>query len=267
MNLFSQIAVGVRGYRKATALIFKRRYAKYLIFPLLLNIVILWLGLDFVADAAKSLQEYILGLLNLKEGAFWGADYLASGMEGIVSTLIYVLFFILFIYFGGYIIVIILSPVFSFVAENTEKDMNPNFREYPFSMSQLIKDVGRGIRIALRNMSIETGIMILVLILGFIPIIGWLGPVFMFFFSAYFFGFSYMDYTMERQRLSVGQSVRLMRKYKWTAVTNGAVFSLFLLIPYCGVAVSAFVAVWSVIAGAASATEITELEKKSAQPT
>lgn len=263
MSISQQIKIGLRGYRQATRLIFKRRYAKYLIFPLLLNGLILWLGLDFTIEAAKDLREYVINLLNLEEGAFWGADFLASGVKGLVSTLLYVLFFILFIFFGGYIIVIVLSPVFSFVAERTEKDTNPNYKDYPFGIKQFFKDVLRGIRIALRNVSIETGIMLLVIILGIIPVVGWIGPFFMFFVSAYFFGFSYMDYTLERHRLKVKQSVKLMRKYRWTAITNGAVFSLFLIIPYCGVAISAFAAVWSVIAGSASAAEIIEKEKGS----
>ena len=83
----------------------------------------------------------------------------------------------------------------------------------------------------------------------------------MFFISAYFFGFSYMDFTMERHQLNVKESVMLVRKYKWTAITNGAVFTIFLFIPFCGIAISAFAAVWSVIAGTVSAVEINKIEK------
>ncbi len=259
--MISQISIALRGHQKASSLIFKRKYAKYLLFPLLLNVIIIWAGIDFVSDAAASLQQYLMEIFNLEKGDFWGAKYLAMGLKGLTQTLIYVLFFLLFVFFSGYIIVIILSPIFSAISEKTEKEVNPDFKKVPFNTKQFLKDIFRGIRIALRNMTIESFIMILVLIIGFIPIVGWIAPIFMFFVSAYFFGFSFMDYTMERMQLSVKQSVKLMRKYKWTAITNGAFFSFFLLIPYCGVAISAFVAVWSVIAGTLSVFEINRKEK------
>ena len=261
MSITKQIKIGLRGYSKASQLMFRRGFAKYLIFPLLLNVIFLWLGLDFITELSKDAKEFLINWMSLKEGSFWGAEYLGSAVKGIVSTLIYFLFLILFVYVGGYLIVILLSPVFSVISEKTEYKINTDTEDFPFNLKQFFKDILRGIRIAIRNMSIETGILIIVFIISFIPVIRFFGTIFMFFISAYFFGFSYMDYTMERYKLNVKGSVKLMRKYKWTAITNGAVFAVFLIIPYCGIAISAFVAVWSVIAGTVSAVEINKIEK------
>ncbi|MEA2042254.1 MAG: EI24 domain-containing protein [Bacteroidota bacterium] len=260
MNIAKQIKIGLKGYTKATQLIFTRGYAKYFIFPLIINIILFWVGLGFIADFSEFAREYLIQWMNLKEGAFWGAEYLGTALKGVLNTLLYLLFFILFSYIGGYLIIIILSPVFSVLSEKTEKKVYSDVENYPFNFKQFLKDIVRGIRIAIRNMGIETGIPVLVLIIGLIPVVGWLGTVFMFFVSAYFFGFSYMDYTMERYKLNVKGSVKLMRKYKWTAITNGAIFSVSLFIPYCGIALSAFIAVFSVIAGTISAVEIYKFE-------
>ena len=95
----------------------------------------------------------------------------------------------------------------------------------------MMRDVVRGVLIAMRNLFIEIGYMVLVFILGlFIPFVGGLvGSIFLFFISAYFYGFSFIDYTNERRRLTVKQSVAFMRQNKGLAIANGFVFSIFLL--------------------------------------
>ena len=170
-------------------------------------------------------------------------------------------FFISFAIFGGYIILILLSPLFSIISEKTEKTLSNKNLDYPFNLKHIINDIIRGVGIALRNVLIEFGIIILVFIIGlFLSFISWIGAIFMFLVSAYFFGFSYMDYTNERNRLSIKESVSFMRKYKWVAIINGSLFALILFIPYIGIALSAFVAIISVIAGTVSMYEIKKFE-------
>ncbi len=260
MKTGKQISIGLKGYSKAWNLIFKRGFAKYLLFPLILNIVIFWIGTDYISDLAVTARDALKEWMDIHEGDFWGAKFLNSFVSGLVTVLMYVMFFIVFVYTGGYIIIILLSPVFSIISEKTEHLISHNKNNYPFELKQFLKDIIRGITLAIRNMLYETFIMIVVFIISFIPVIGWLGPIFMFFISAYFFGFSYMDLTNERKRRSIRESVRFIRKYKWVAITNGAVFSIALVIPYCGVAVSAFIAVISIIAGTVSMIEIHKYE-------
>lgn len=261
MTTLNQIKIGLKGYYKAFNLIFTRGYLKYMLFPLLLNIVIFWLGTDFVFNLADKAQIYLSDWINIQEGDFWGAGFLSGALSGFVKTLIYLAFLILFVYAGGYIIVIILSPLFAIISEKVEKEVTTQEIDYPFELKQFLKDIARGITIALRNVTIETFIMILVFIISFIPVLGWFGSFIMFFVSAYFFGFSYMDYTNERQKRNLKESVQFIRKYRWVAITNGGLFSISLVIPYCGIALSAFVAVISVIAATVSVVEISKYEQ------
>ena len=70
-----------------------------------------------------------------------------------------------------YLFLIIGSPVFAYLSEKTESIMEG--REFPFSFTQLLKDIVRGIKIALRNMLWQTvytiSIFILAFCLGSIP--------------------------------------------------------------------------------------------------
>lgn len=261
MRFGKQVSIGFKGYFKAIALLFSKGFMKYMIFPLLLNILIFWVGLSFVADAAEWASHAFMNLINISEGGFWGSETLKGFTSGFIKTVVYLLFLVSFVFFGGFIIIIIMSPLFSIISEKTEYVLTEGSIDYPFELKQFLIDIFRGIGIAIRNMAFEFGIMIVVFIAGIIlSFISWLGVFFMFFVSAYFYGFSYMDYTNERHKRTLKNSVKFMRKYKWVAIVNGSLFAFVLFIPWLGVALSAFVAVISVIAGTVSMLEIKKIE-------
>jgi CysZ protein len=266
MGNFKGFGTGFKAYGKAFEIIFTKGLWWYFLFPLLLNIIFLvagWLGIGSLSDYVEA---WLKSLMEFDENSFWGAEYLTSfstyisGIAGgIVWLLLKFVFFFVFAYFGGYIVIICLSPVFAFLSEKTEEILTGN--EYPFNGDQMMRDVVRGVLLAFRNLFIELGYMIGLFFLGlFIPFIGGLiGAIFLFIISAYFYGFSFIDYTNERRRLTLKQSVQFIRANKGLAIANGFVFSLFLLIPWCGVTLSGFVAIISVVAATVATHEIVDL--------
>ena len=56
-------------------------------------------------------------------------------------------------YLGGYLIIIMMAPVFAIISEKTEQILSGNSN--PFQWAQFFKDIRRGILLALRNLSIE----------------------------------------------------------------------------------------------------------------
>lgn len=262
MGFWKQIGIGFRGYFKAIGLIFTWKFFRYMFFPLLLNVAIFWVGMEFIGDLAELARDSFTSWINIDNAEFWGSGFLSKILKGGITVFTYLAFVIGFMYFGGYIIVIILSPLFTIISEKTEHVLTDNAYEYPFEFKQFMIDVFRGIGIAIRNVFLETLIMIAVFIVGLILTIvgGVLGGIFMFFITSYFYGFSYMDYSNERYKRSLKESVKFMRKYKWVAVVNGSLFAIVLFVPYIGVALSAFVAVLSVIAATVSMVEIKKKE-------
>ena len=64
-------------------------------------------------------------------------------------------------------------------------------------------------------------------VLSFIPVIGWIiSVVGNFFAAAYFYGYAFIDYTNERNRLSVRDSSKFVRKNMWFAMGLGSIFAL-----------------------------------------
>ena len=269
MGFFNDIGLGLRTYFKATGFIFSKGLWWFFIFPVILTIILFFGGFTLVGNLTDFIKDSLFGLTNLENADFFLANYLKGFLTGFIWIIFKLLFFFVFTYFGGYIILILMSPVFAFLSEKTDKIITG--KDYPFNAEQLMRDIVRGIIIALRNMFIELAYIIALFIICFIPIIGWLfallSPVILFFISSYFYGFSFMDYTNERRKLSVKQSVSIIRKYKGLTLANGSVFSLSLLIPFCGALLAGFTAIVSVVAATLAMNEIEAQSRKMALKT
>jgi len=107
-------------------------------------------------------------------------------------------------------------------------------KESPFNFSQLMKDMVRGIRLALRNCLWQTVYTVSLLILSFVPIVGWITPVISGLVECYYYGFSMLDYSCERHKLSPTESIAFIGKRRGLAMGNGLVFYLMHFIPFLG---------------------------------
>ncbi len=253
VGLFKGLGLSLKSYGKAFDIIFSKGLWWFFIFPIILNAIFLISGWWAVGEAAAWVNEWLDGQIN---SITWLA-FMKGFLHVVIAIVFKIFFIVIFAAIGGYIVIIMLSPVFSFLSEKTEKILTG--KEYPFSADQLMRDIVRGVLIACRNMFIEFMWMILCFLFSFIPFIGFLSPFILYFVSSYFYGFSFMDYTIERRRLSITESTRFMRKNKGLPMGIGSVYALFLLIPYCGVSLAGFAAIVSVVAGTIS---VHELEQK-----
>ena len=131
----------------------------------------------------------------------------------------------------------------------------------PFNGDQMMRDVVRGILIAFRNMFIEFGYMLVIFVLSFfIPVLGGIiGTIMLFFIASYFYGFAFIDYTNERRRLTLKQSVQFMRANKGLAIGNGSIFAISMFIPLIG----GFVAILSVVAATIAMHKVVDLSNNS----
>lgn len=129
--------------------------------------------------------------------------------------------------FAKYLVVIILSPLFSKISQKVEFELTGN--KYPFNFAQLLHDIKRSMRLGLRNIMWELFFFTVVFLIG---IIGW-GNFFespvrhvLFFISFYYYGFSFMDYVHERLQLNFEQSIQMCRSNRGVALSIGSIYSI-----------------------------------------
>ncbi|MEL6988738.1 MAG: EI24 domain-containing protein [Bacteroidota bacterium] len=136
-----------------------------------------------------------------------------------------------------YAILITVSPFMSPLSEHIERTMKGmKHVKHSFSLKEGLKDMGRSVRLSIRNIIREFLIYLLIIIVGAIfPIIGLLSTVIYFIFQAYFAGFGNMDYTLERH-MDIKGTVAFVRKYPGLAIANGTIFLLLIFfVPFIGV--------------------------------
>jgi CysZ protein len=132
-----------------------------------------------------------------------------------------------------------LAPFMSMLSEQVEARLTGAQAPSP-GLAGILSDIWRGLRIALRNLWRELLYVLGLTLLGMlIPGIGSvLATAAVFAVQAYYAGFGNLDYTLERHRYPVADSVRFVRAHRGLAMGNGAVFLLLLIIPVAGLFVA-----------------------------
>jgi CysZ protein len=139
---------------------------------------------------------------------------------------------LLFMKFTKYLVVILLSPMLTYLSERTEKILTGN--TYSFDFQQFVSDVKRALRITFRNLLWH---YVLVMCVVLIALIGWQEykevpiSIFTLVIGFYYYGFSFVDYINERRKLSVNESILFMRKHRGLALSIGAGYSMLMLLP------------------------------------
>ncbi len=259
MNYSQGFRLGLKSYSVAFKFIRVNRLGWYFIFPLILNVLLFSLGFYSVIEWGDIIIQNLNELMDVDSWDFWGASFVAGSIKWLVWIILRILFFLIYAYLGGYIILILLSPVFALLSEKTESILSGV--QTPFDAKQFFKDIWRGVVLAIRNLLVEMMFTLLLFILSFIPVVGWFTAIVLVILSAYFYGFSFLDYSFERRRFNVQTSVRYMRSNKGLAIGNGLVFALVLMIPFIGVSLAGFFSIISVVGATIAARTALEEER------
>lgn len=215
MRFLKNAWIGLRAYRKALYFIAEHKLYWYVCIP-----AVLMLGI------------YEIGYLILKNQPTYHARNMNEISWLLIQLLIEISISLAFMRFAKYIVVVILSPLLSYLSQNVEYRLTGN--TYRFDMKQLIHDVKRGIRIATRNIMWEYAFYILVFIiakLGGTRAEGMPLIIVVFTISFYYYGFAFLDYVNERLKLTVDQSIQFTRKNRGMALAIGGVYSILILVP------------------------------------
>lgn len=222
--MLKEIIIAVQSYFKAHQFIRQHKLWKWIIIPGLIYLLLFLVSMYFFGKSAN----YVIEVLSEKTGLKAWVDKMQSNVVGFFFALggimIWLILMLMYFSWFKYIWLIVGSPIFGYLSEKTESIIEG--KDYPFSFKQLMKDMVRGIRLALRNALWQTVYTFTLLILSFVPILGWITPLVALFVECYYYGFSMLDYSCERQKLSPLQSIEFIGKHRGLAIGNGLVFYL-----------------------------------------
>jgi CysZ protein len=220
--VLKEIIIAFQSYVKAHHFIQTHRLWKWIILPGILYTILVVAGLYFFLESASVVISWLgsLGVdrfIRHRQNPVINYFFLMGGiMVHLVLTFFY---FSLF----KYIILIIGSPLFTYLSEQTTALLNG--KEYSMRFDrQFRQDMLHGIRLAIRNSLWQTVYIVCILILAFIPLVGWIAPVVCIFVECYYYGFSMLDYACRRNSLTPAASVAFIGQRKGFAVGNGIMF-------------------------------------------
>jgi len=230
--MLKEIIIAVQSYFDAHQFIKEHKLWKWILIPGLIYTFLFITGISFFWASSNSAIEWML----INSGA---KSWLEKMQDTWLSFFfivgqIFIRLLLLFFYFSlfKFIFLIIGSPVFAYLSEKTESIIEN--KTFNLDYAQLLKDIIRGSKIAFRNFSWQTVYVLALFLFSFIPIIGWAAPMFVLFIDCFYLGFSMLDYSMERNKLSVANSVDVISHHRGLAIGNGVVFYLFHALPFIG---------------------------------
>jgi len=232
--LLKEIIIAFQSYVKAHQFISKHRIWKWILIPGIIYTILFCIGMYFFwasATTAVATLSRFIGVERFLQHQHNAAISFLFVMGGIMVHLVLVFFyFSLF----KYLFLIIGAPLFAYLSQLTETLIEGQKGDFHLDGKQLLLDMRRGIRVALRNSVWQTVYTISILILSFIPLIGWITPVISTLVECYYYGFSMLDYSTQRHRLSQSASLAYISRHKGLAMGNGIIFYGMHLIPLLG---------------------------------
>ncbi|MFN5183676.1 MAG: EI24 domain-containing protein [Bacteroidota bacterium] len=235
LKLFSE---GVERFFYAFKIIYKNKLSHFYLYPFLIRLFFFIVSIAVFIYAYSFIKETLEDFLAFKNIPDQG-HYLSwlkkliqpssKSLSVIISISIGILSLLFFASVNNSLSLAIASPILSLAGESAEKKIIG--KTYKFDFKQLLRDVFRSILITIRNITIQTVLFGLGLLLLLIPFAGSIlygaYQYFMLIGTWYFIGFSLMDYSCERHRYTMKESFKFIWKNK--AYITGIGFSYWTL--------------------------------------
>lgn len=223
--MVKNILKGIKTYSGTLKIISKLRLWKYFGIPILISLIIAAVIGFSAYELSDNIGQYI--------GKLWPWEWGKEAFNTISNILGGVLLLILGLILYKHIVMALSAPFMSPVSEKIEAYLTGS-ETHEHKISSFKEQLWRGIRINLRNLFKEILISVPLILIGFIPVIGFFASILIFLTQAYYAGFGNMDYTLERH-YTYKESITFVRKNRGIAIGNGIIFMLFLLIPIVGI--------------------------------
>jgi CysZ protein len=232
LRLLKELIIAIQSYSQAHQFIIKHKLWKWILIPGLLYTLLFLTGMYYFGQTAGDFIEWMA----MKTGLRGWIDQFSNSFVGFLfvfgTALLWLVLMLLYFSLFKFLFLIIGSPVFAYLSEKTASIIEG--KDFPFSFTQLGKDILRGIKLALRNSVWQTVYVLSILLLSLIPLIGWLTPILAVLVECYYYGFSMLDYSMERQKKSPAESIFYIGNHKGLAIGNGFIFYLMHMFPIIG---------------------------------
>lgn len=206
---------GITAYGKAIALSSKLGLWGYFLVPALISLALA----GVIGFTAYSLADNFGAMLITLYPFEWGAqaiETIASVFSGLLLAATGILLY-------KNLVMVLAGPFMSPLSEKVENYLTGTNHKAKFRPAKMVRDIVRGLRIALRLVVRELFYTLILLLLSLIPVFAPFTAIAIFLVQSFYGGAGNLDYTLERH-FDVRGSIRFINDNKGTALGNGIVF-------------------------------------------
>ena len=251
--MLKEIVISIQSYFRAHAFIKTNRLWKWIIIPGIFYAILFGISMYFFSKSANAAIEWLTKETGLQVWLTRLQDSWIGFLFTVGGIMLWLILMLLYFSLFKYIWLIVGSPVFSMLSEKTASIIEG--KSFEFKLSQYLSDVVRGIKMAARNTLWQTVYIISIIFLSLLPFIGWATPLLATLIECYYYGFSMLDYSCERNKLSASKSIDFIEQHKGLAIGNGIIFYMMHFVIIVG---WVFAPAYAVIAATISMHEIKE---------
>ena len=222
--MLKEIIIAIQSYFEAHNFIREHRLWKWILLPGIVYCLLFITGMYFFWQSSNNAVTWLSNQVGLENWLQQQRKEWLSFLFVMAGMMLRIVLVFLYFSLFKYLFLIIGSPVFAYLSEKTESILEG--KDFPFNFSQLLKDIWRGIRLALRNSLWQLVYLLSLLLLSLFPLFGWITPIIALFVECFYYGSSMLDYSLERHKLSYAQSVVYISRHKGLAIGNGLIFYL-----------------------------------------
>lgn len=233
-KMLQELVLIARSWKQAQLFSRRHKLLREMIVPGIVYSVLFLTGIYFFFSSANAVTDWIGRTVGVADWLQRERSEWLSFLFVMNAMMLQLLLVLIYFSWFKYIILIVGSPLFTYVSEKTEVLVDG--KEHSFQWSEVRADAQRGIRLALRNAGWQTVYLIALLLLCFIPVIGWITPLIALVIECYYFGLSMLDYSLARIGYDRGQSLRFVQAHTGLAIGTGIVyFAMHILLPFAPV--------------------------------
>lgn len=220
----NQVGLGFHYFIYGWKLLLKRQFLPFVIFPILINTVLM-VGLIWAFFAN------IGGLLTLMLPSW--LEWLSFILIPLIFLMILVGFYFAFTTLANFVA----APFNGLLAEKVELQLTGEPLG-DMSFGAMLKDVPRMLKREWQKMMYSIPRLIVLFVLGFLPVVGQtIVPVLTFMFGAWLIAIQYCDYPFDNHKISFQRMRNALAQYRTLNFTFGALVSLFTMIPFVNLVV------------------------------
>jgi CysZ protein len=203
----------------------KNGLKKYFIIPFIINIAVLS-AIFFVSFF--TIQPAVLDLLA-------GPEWYMKALRFLISPVLFIALWIITALCYTLLGSIAVAPFLDLISQKTESVLRGTDITEPFSFSSVVADIFRALKSMIKLLVLWILISFGLLFVNALPLAGpALHIALNFFTAAFFMGFTFIEYPLDRERISFGEKLSAVWKIRRAAAGLGTAFMITAFIPLVG---------------------------------